>query len=123
MDAIGLSREKDLFICNIVKCRPPQNRDPLPEEKASCIPFLKRQIELVRPQVVLCLGRVAAQMLLQTDQGLGALRGRVHTWEHVPLLVTYHPSAVLRFPENYRRPVWEDLQQLKDLLPKIEQQR
>jgi DNA polymerase len=116
MKAIGLSREKDLFIGNIIKCRPPQNRDPSPEEQRACLPYLRRQIELIRPKSILCLGRVAAQILLQTEKSLGSLRGQTHTWEDVPLIVTYHPSAVLRYPDKFRRPVWEDLKRLQGII-------
>jgi DNA polymerase len=119
MEAIGLSRQQDLFIGNIVKCRPPENRDPSEQEQRACIGYLERQIELLRPKTILCLGRVAAQILLDTQESLGRLRGEVHRINGIPLMVTYHPSAVLRYPDKFRRPVWEDLKQLRGLLDEL----
>ena len=109
--AIGLSRETNVYIANILKSRPPGNRDPRPEEVAACLPYLHRQIELVRPKLLLAVGRIAAQNLLATDAPLGRLRGRVHHFgEHnVPLVVTYHPAYLLRSPAEKRK-AWEDLQ-------------
>ena len=115
LEAIGLSRAKNVYIANIVKCRPPRNRDPLPEETAACMPYLLRQLRIVRPRMVLALGRVAAQNLLGTQEGIGSLRGRPGTWQGLPFLATYHPSAVLRDP-GLRRPVWDDMKLLKSLL-------
>ncbi len=115
MSAIHLTREDDLFIGNIMKCRPPGNRDPFPEEQRICIPYLVRQLELIKPQSILCLGRVSSQILLKTEEGIGKLRGKIYSYENIPLVVTYHPSAVLRYPEKYRRPVWEDLKLLKSI--------
>jgi uracil-DNA glycosylase len=86
----------DVYICNILKCRPPNNRDPLPEEVAQCEPYLIRQLELVRPKVICCLGRIAAHTLLRTTEPLGRLRGRWHWYQGIPLRVTYHPAYVLR---------------------------
>ncbi|MBK6597404.1 MAG: uracil-DNA glycosylase [Proteobacteria bacterium] len=108
--AIDLSRET-VFIANVLKCRPPANRDPKPEEVASCLPYLHRQIELIRPQVILAVGRIAAQNLLATDAPLGKLRGRVHSFGEraTPLIVTYHPAYLLRAPLEKRK-AWEDLQ-------------
>lgn len=105
--AIGLEREA-VYIANILKSRPPGNRDPLPEEAAACSGYLRRQIELVRPSVILAVGRIAAQHLLRTDQRVGSLRGRVHQYEGTPLVVTYHPSYLLRTPEDKRK-AWDDL--------------
>ena len=114
--AIGLSRERNCFIANVVKCRPPNNRDPLPEETAACAPFLERQIRLLKPGMILCAGRVAAHTLLRTGESLGALRGRFFSLDSagaaIPLLVSYHPSALLR-NEELKRPAWEDLKMLK----------
>ncbi|HTP60232.1 MAG TPA: uracil-DNA glycosylase, partial [Spirochaetia bacterium] len=93
--AIGLQREQ-CFIANVVKCRPPRNREPHPEEISACLPFLMRQIQLIQPKTICCLGRIAAHALLQTTASLGSLRGRVHALLGIPLVVTYHPSAVLR---------------------------
>jgi DNA polymerase len=111
---IGVER-KNCFIANCVKCRPPQNREPRPEEISACAPYLERQIEVVRPRTILCLGRTAAQHLLGTTIGVSALRGRIHSRSGIPAIVTYHPSAVLR-DQALRRPVWEDLKLLKTLL-------
>jgi len=112
---IGLARHQ-VFIANCVKCRPPQNREPHPDEIGACLPFLERQIALVRPRVICCLGRIAAQTLLATTASLGQLRGRVHERKGIPVVVTYHPSAVLRDKATLRKPVWEDLKLLKSLI-------
>ena len=114
LGAIQLSRE-DVFICNVLKHRPPGNRDPLPDEVVACQPYLLRQIELVRPRVILALGRVAAQTLLQTTSGIGALRGRIHRFHGVPLIVTYHPAALLR-NESWKRPTWDDVKLARRIL-------
>jgi DNA polymerase len=114
LGAIQLSRE-DVYICNVLKHRPPGNRDPLPDEIVACQPYLLRQIELVRPRVILALGRIAAQTLLHTTTGIGALRGRVHRFHGVPLIVTYHPAALLR-NEAWKRPTWEDVKLARRLL-------
>lgn len=114
LGAIQLSRD-DVFICNVLKHRPPGNRDPLPDEVLACQPFLLRQIELVRPKVILALGRFAAQTLLQTTAGIGALRGRIHQYHGVPLIVTYHPAALLR-NEQWKRPTWEDVKLARRVL-------
>ncbi len=108
--AIGLSREQ-VFIANILKCRPPGNRDPRPEEAAACEPYLLRQIGLVSPRIILAVGRVAAQNLLRSDAPVGRLRGRVHRFRDtdIPLVVTYHPAYLLRTPLAKRK-AWEDLQ-------------
>jgi DNA polymerase len=110
LTAIGLGREQ-VFIANILKCRPPANRDPKPEEAAACAPFLQRQIALVRPRVILALGRIAAQNLLRTDTPIGRMRG--HRYEYpdpkVPVVVTYHPAYLLRSPTEKRK-AWLDLQ-------------
>ena len=113
--AVGLSRDRNVYIANIVKCRPPGNRDPLPEEAAACIPYLKRQIQLVKPEAILCVGRIAAQFLLQKHEGVGLLRGRFHRFEGIPVLVTYHPAGVLR-NTDLRGAVWDDMQQLAGFL-------
>lgn len=105
--AIDLPREQT-FICNIVKCRPPQNRQPQFDEIGACLPFLYRQIELVNPKVILAMGTTAAQSLLSTKQSLGALRNHVHRFRGIPLVVTYHPAALLRNP-NWKRPTWDDV--------------
>lgn len=110
-DAMGLSREKGIYICNIVKCRPPNNRDPLPDEAAACIPYLKKQLEIIQPKVICCLGRVAAQQLLETNAPLGRLRGKTHYFEGIPVLATYHPAYLLRNPAG-KKPTWEDMKEL-----------
>lgn len=112
--AIDLRRE-DVFICNVLKHRPPGNRNPEPDEVAACSPYLVRQIELLRPKVILALGTFAAQTLLQTRESIGKLRGRIHRYYGVPLIVTYHPAALLRNP-SWKRPTWEDVQLARRLL-------
>jgi uracil-DNA glycosylase len=107
--AIGLTREQ-VYIANVLKCRPPGNRDPAAAEVAECLPYLERQIALLRPKVMLAVGRIAAQNLLHTDITLGRLRQQVHTFgaSKVPLVVTYHPAYLLRTPTDKRK-AWEDL--------------
>jgi uracil-DNA glycosylase family 4 len=107
--AIGLPRET-VFIANVLKCRPPGNRDPRPEEVANCLPFLSRQIELLRPKMLLAVGRIAAQNLLATDAPLARLRGKLHRFGDAgtPLVITYHPAYLLRTPADKRK-AWEDL--------------
>jgi uracil-DNA glycosylase len=106
--AMELTREQ-VYIANVVKCRPPGNRDPLPDEVAACRPYLEGQIDLVRPRVIVALGRVAAQLLLGNDLPLGRMRGQWFTVRGVDLMVTYHPAALLR-NAALKRPTWEDLQ-------------
>jgi len=113
--SIGLSRETNCYIGNIVKCRPPRNRDPESLEREACMPFLRRQIEVLNPRAILCLGRVAAQALLGTTQGIGSLRGSFRDFEGRKLIATYHPSALLR-DEELKRPAWEDLKKLREFL-------
>ena len=103
------------YILNIVKCRPPQNRAPLPDEVAACIPYLHRQLALLRPKVILAAGSTAAAALLQSRKGLGQLRGQVHRYGEVPLVVTYHPAALLRNP-NWKKPTWDDVRIARQLL-------
>jgi DNA polymerase len=114
LEAIKLRRE-DVFIANVLKHRPPGNRNPLPEEVTACSPYLVRQIELVRPKVILALGTFAAQTLLETKLTIGKLRGQVHRYYGVPLIVTYHPAALLRNPA-WKRPTWEDVQLARRIL-------
>lgn len=110
LQAVGMRRE-EVFIANILKSRPPNNRDPRPEEVAACAPFLKRQVELIAPKLILALGRVAAQNLLNTDTRLGAMRGKVYRYSpaEIPVVVTYHPAYLLRTPRDKRK-AWDDLQ-------------
>jgi uracil-DNA glycosylase family 4 len=114
--AIGLPRS-EVYIANILKCRPPNNRDPEPSESATCTPYLTQQIELVRPRVLLAVGRIAAQWLLQTDTPIGKLRGRVVSYgaRNTPLVVTYHPAYLLRSPLEKAK-AWTDLCLVKELL-------
>jgi uracil-DNA glycosylase len=112
--AIDLKRE-DVFIANVLKHRPPGNRNPMPDEVVACSPYLVRQIELVRPKVILALGTFAAQTLLETKLTIGKLRGQIHRYYGVPLIVTYHPAALLRNPA-WKRPTWEDVQLARRIL-------
>ena len=112
--AIDLKRE-DVFIANVLKHRPPGNRNPMPEEVVACSPYLVRQIELIRPKVILAVGTFAAQTLLDTKTPIGKLRGQVHRYHGVPLIVTYHPAALLRNPA-WKRPTWEDVQLARRIL-------
>ncbi len=109
--AIHFKRE-EVFIGNILKCRPPENRDPRPDEIETCKPYLFEQIRLIRPKIILALGRISAQTLLETKSALGQLRGKIHDWNGIKLMVTYHPAALLRY-QQYKRPTWEDLQLLE----------
>lgn len=112
LGAMGIDRDHGVFILNVLKCRPPGNRDPKPEEVQSCSRYLERQIQILQPQLVLTMGRFAAQALLQTDKGISALRGKVHEItvgdSQVPLVVGYHPAYLLRRPEEKGR-AWRDL--------------
>jgi DNA polymerase len=117
--SIGLSREK-IFIANILKCRPPQNRDPLASEVAQCLPYLERQIEHINPMIIVAVGRVAAQNLLQTDKTMSQLRGRIHSFgaKKTPLVVIYHPAYLLRSPSQKFK-AWEDLTLAKQAISKF----
>jgi uracil-DNA glycosylase family 4 len=112
--AIDLTRA-EVYIANIVKSRPPQNRKPLPDEVAACIPFLYRQIAIIRPRVILALGGTAGESLLGVKKSLTELRGRVHRFNGIPLVVTYHPAALLRNP-NWKKPTWDDVRIARQLL-------
>jgi len=113
--SIGLFRDKNCYIANIVKCRPPNNREPSPDERAACMPYLKRQIALLKPRFILCAGRTAAQAMLDTSEGINKLRATIREFEGIPLVPTYHPSALLR-DESLKRPAWEDLKRLRNLM-------
>jgi uracil-DNA glycosylase family 4 len=113
LKAIGFARD-DVYICNILKCRPPDNRDPGPEEVRSCEAYLQRQLEVIEPRVILCLGRVAAHTLLGTRAALGALRESVHFYAGIPVMVTFHPAALLRNP-HLKRPCWDDVRRVRAL--------
>lgn len=106
--AMGLER-KDVYICNILKCRPPGNRNPLPDEIRSCESFLKRQLQIISPQIICALGSFAAKTLLETETPISALRGRFHAYEGIRLMPTYHPAYLLRNP-SAKKQVWEDVQ-------------
>jgi DNA polymerase len=112
--AIELPRER-VFICNVVKCRPPENRVPQYDEIAACLPYLVRQIDLVKPAVILAMGGTAAQTLLNTKQSLGALRNQIHRFRGIPVIVTYHPAALLRNP-NWKKPTWDDVRIARRLI-------
>ncbi len=112
--AIQLSRD-DVFICNVLKHRPPGNRNPTPEEVKVCSPFLLRQLDLLKPKVILAVGTFAAQTLLQSKDAIGKLRGKIHRYHGIPLIVTYHPAALLRNP-SWKRPTWEDVQLARRIL-------
>ena len=112
--AMGLKRE-EVYICNILKCRPPGNRNPLPEEIAACEPFLIRQLEAIRPRVICALGSFAAHTLLKSEAPISALRGRFHRYQGIPLMPTYHPAYLLRNP-GAKKQVWEDVQEIMKIL-------
>lgn len=121
IEAIGFDR-RHIFIGNILKCRPPGNRDPLPDEVMACENFLKRQLAIIQPSIICCLGRVAAQTLLGTDDSLGKLRGSVHFYEGIPVMATYHPAALLRNPA-WKRDTWNDVRRLRALYDALQQRR
>ncbi len=116
--AINIDREKDVFITNILKCRPPENRNPDQTESIACSPMLKRQIRIIDPKAILLLGRIAAHELLSVKESIGKMRAETHNYNNIPVIVTYHPAALLR-NQQYKRPAWEDLQKLQELLNKI----
>ena len=110
--AIDLNRS-DVYICNVVKCRPPGNRDPEVAERDACLPYLLEQISIIKPQLILILGRIAGQSLLETNLTLEKLRQTTHIFQGIKTYVTYHPAALLRNP-HWKRPAWEDLQKFRD---------
>jgi DNA polymerase len=118
--AIELKRE-EVFITNIVKCRPPGNRNPQPDEVDDCFPYLERQIAGISPLVIICLGGPAAKAVLKSSQSITRLRGQFYRYGNIPVLATYHPAAVLRFPEKYKRDVWNDLKLLRDFYRDVRQ--
>jgi DNA polymerase len=121
LEAIGFRRD-EVYICNILKCRPPNNRKPQLEEVERCLPYLRKQIQLVQPALILCLGLTAAENLLGTTESLGRLRGRTLSYEGTPVMVTYHPAALLRNP-NWKRPTWEDVQAARALHDELVRKR
>jgi uracil-DNA glycosylase len=114
LDAVDLSRD-EVYICNILKCRPPNNRDPLPDEVVQCEPYLKRQLAVLEPRLIVCLGRIATQTLLGTRASLSSLRRTVHFYQGIPVMATYHPAALLRDPK-YKRDTWNDVRKARALL-------
>jgi uracil-DNA glycosylase family 4 len=114
--SVDLSRRESVYICNVLKCRPPGNRNPMPDEIDACSPYLRMQIELVRPQALLAVGSFAGQLLTgRAKTAMGKLRGEVHSYQGVPLVVTYHPAALLRNP-GWTRAFWDDLQLLRGVI-------
>ncbi len=113
IEAIRLKRS-EVYICNILKCRPPGNRNPLPEEIRLCEPYLRTQLEIIKPRVICALGTFAAQTLLQTSVPISKLRGRIHYYQNIKLVPTYHPAALLRNP-GWKRPTWEDVQLVRKI--------
>jgi DNA polymerase len=114
IEAIGLKRD-DVYIANVIKCRPPSNRNPEPDEVSTCEPFLARQIDIVRPKVIVALGTFAAHLLLHTDAPISRLRGVVHDYRGASLIPTFHPAYLLRSPDR-KREVWEDMKKVRALL-------
>jgi uracil-DNA glycosylase len=119
LKAIKFARE-EVYIANIIKCRPPGNRNPLPEEMEKCIPYLYKQIDLIKPKVILCLGLIAAGALLKTKQSLGKLRGNIFDFDNIKVMVTYHPAALLRNP-NWKKGCWEDVQMFRKVYDDLKQ--
>lgn len=117
LEASGFKRE-EVYICNILKCRPPGNRNPLPEEIEKCEPYLKLQLQIIKPKLILALGKFAAETLLKLRQPLNKMRGKIYTYNGIKTLVTFHPAALLRNPQ-WKRPTWEDMQQFKKLYDEI----
>lgn len=113
--AIGRNRHKDVYICNVLKCRPPNNRDPFRSEVEKCEPYLLHQIYLIKPRLIVALGRVAGQTLLNVDLTLNHLRNTIHDYHGIPLIVTYHPAALLR-NEELKKPTWEDFKKIRTFL-------
>lgn len=117
LKAIKFSRE-EVYIANIVKCRPPGNRTPLPDEMDTCIPYLKKQIELIKPKLILCLGLTAAKGLLRKKESLTSLRGKFFEYQGIKVMVTFHPAALLRNP-NWKRDCWEDVKKFRKMYDEI----
>ena len=118
--AIGLDRKSNCYIANIVKCRPPQNRDPFPQEQDACFSFLEAQINILKPKMILCMGKISSNKMLNQKSPIGTLRGKIFEYNNIPLMVTYHPSALLR-NEQLKRPAWDDLKMFKAKLDEIKQ--
>ena len=116
IESIGLKR-KDVYICNILKCRPPNNRNPFPTEILACEPYLVRQLEIIKPDVICALGKFAAQTLLKVQTSISQLRGRIYDYQGIKLLPTFHPAYLLRNPKD-KRLVWEDMKKIRRELKK-----
>jgi DNA polymerase len=116
IEAMGMTRDQ-VFICNVLKCRPPNNRPPAPDEVVNCRPYLKRQLEIIRPKVIIALGNHAVKALLQTERGISQMRGTFQTYEGIPVMCTYHPAYLLRSPGEKRK-VWEDIKKVMQFLQK-----
>jgi len=114
IEAIGLTRD-DVYIANVIKCRPPENRNPEPDEVETCEPFLSRQIEAIRPRVIVALGSFAAKALLKTQDPISRLRGRIYDYRGAKLVPTFHPAFLLRSPDR-KRDTWEDMKRVRALL-------
>ncbi len=117
LKAINFTRE-EIFICNILKCRPPDNRNPLPDEIENCEPYLFKQLEMIKPKLILAVGTFASQTLLRSKEPLGKLRGRFHEYKGIKMMVTYHPAALLRNP-NWKKPTWEDVKMFRSEYDKL----
>ena len=117
LSAIKMTRHKNVYICNVLKCRPPQNRDPLPDEVEKCESYLLHQITLIKPKLIVALGRISGTTLLRIDDTLKSMRGQLHDYHGTPLLVTYHPAALLR-NSNLKKYAWEDFQFIRDFINK-----
>jgi DNA polymerase len=117
LEAVGFKRE-EVYICNILKCRPPGNRNPHPDEIEKCLPYLNHQIKLVKPKIILLLGRTAAEALLKSKQPLNKMRGKLHSYNGIKTLVTFHPAALLRNPQ-WKRPAWEDMKEFKKIYEEL----
>ena len=113
--AINRSRKNGVYICNVLKCRPPNNRDPLPNEVKECEPYLIHQINLIKPKLIVALGRVAGKTLLNVDNSLKSMRGQLHNYNGTPLIVTYHPAALLRNP-NWKPEAWKDFKWIRSII-------
>ena len=117
LKAIDIERDK-VYITNVIKCHPPQNRNPLPQEIKKCLPFLEEQIEIINPKIILTLGNFAIQTLLNIEEGITRLRGKIYNYNNIPVIPTYHPAALLR-NETLKRPAWEDLKLFRKTLDEI----
>ena len=116
--AIDRSRENDVFICNVLKCRPPENRDPKSDEINQCEPYLVNQIDLIKPKLIVALGRIAGKTLLGVDKSLKDMRKKIHNYHDSDLIVTYHPAALLRNP-NWKPYAWEDFKWIRSILEEV----